>query len=763
MRHATIVLGLCLSLTATRAVYTAQSSTPAFTEVQKSFWSLQQVKKPAVPVVKAKQWVNNPIDAFVLAKLEEKQLQPNKPADKITLLRRVAIDLTGLVPTPEEIQAFVNDTSANAYEKVVDRLLASPAYGERWGRHWLDVARYADSNGYKADETRADIWRYRDYVIQAFNDDKPYDRFVREQIAGDELYPGDTDALVAMGFNRNWIDETNAAGLVIRRQETLDEITNVTGTAFLGMTFACARCHDHKYDPIPQKDYYRLQAFFANTSFGDGPIPLKDPVERKKYEEQYALWDSKTKVIRDEMSKLLEPLRRSKMEGGIKTFEDDVKEAILMDPSKRDPWQQMMYHTAEPRVAFDEEPDARTLRSLKGDAATRYTELKKDLAQFDALRPKALPRGQYMIDISSTAPATYVHLRGDPYSKGEEVQPGFLSILDPSDQKATPPAGLNTTGRRTVLANWLVDPKNPLTARVMVNRIWQYHFGTGIVATSGDFGRMGSRPTHPELLDYLASTFVENGWSMKKMHRLIVLSNTYRQSSDYQDKSAAADPDDKLLWRYNRHRMEAEAIRDSMLEVSGVLNSRMGGPGVFPPVPEGTISALSATAAAGGWSSEKDPAQNNRRSVYIFVRRNLRYPMLQEFDSPNTFEVWHTRKNTVTPVQALDILNNDLILNWARGLAGRILSESGRAAEPWENVDRAYKLAYGRGATADELKTAGAFLDKQTSIMAKRLAGSGEKPPLPANLADGMDPARAAAFVDLCQMLFASNEFLYIN
>jgi hypothetical protein len=462
MRHATIfLLGLCL-LTASAM---SSAEIPTFTDAQRSFWSLQPVKKPAVPRVKAPQLVGNPVDAFVLAKLEEKQLQPNKPADKITLLRRVTIDLTGLVPTPEEIQAFLSDNSPNAYEKVVDRLLASPAYGERWGRHWLDVARYADSNGYKADETRPDIWRYRDYVIQAFNEDKPFDRFVREQIAGDELYPGDHDALVAMGFNRHYIDETNAAGLVIRRQETLDEITNATAAAFLGVTFACARCHDHKYDPILQKDYYRFQAFFENTAFGDGPIPLKDPVERRLYEEQHAVWDSKTKAIREEMSQIVEPLRKTKAEGGIKTFEDDVKEAILMDPSKRDPWQQMMYHTASSRIGFDEEPDARTLRTLKGDASTRYAELKKQLAEFDSIKPKPLPRAQYMKDISATAPPTYIHERGNPYARGEEVQPGFLSILDPSDAKITPPPGLNSTGRRTALANWLTDPKNPLVAR----------------------------------------------------------------------------------------------------------------------------------------------------------------------------------------------------------------------------------------------------------------------------------------------------------
>ena len=758
MRHVTIVLSLCLA--ATCAVYSAETTT--FTDAQKSFWSLQPVKKPAVPAVKSQPAGSNPIDAFVLARLEEKQLQPNKPADRITLLRRVTIDLTGLVPTPEEIQAFVSDNSSTAYDKVVDRLLASPAYGERWGRHWLDIARYADSNGYKADETRADIWRYRDYVIKAFNDDKPYDRFIREQIAGDEIYPGDPEALVAMGFNRNWIDETNAAGLVIRRQETLDDITNTTGAAFLGMTFACARCHDHKYDPILQKDYYRLQAFFANTSFGDGPIPLKDPAERAKYQQQYAEWDARTKTIREEMNKIVGPLRRTKLEGGIKTFEDDVQAAILMDPSKRDPWQQMMYHTASPRVAFSEEPDARTLRTLKGDSATRYAELKTQLTAFDSLKPQPLPTGQYMIDISSTAPPTYVHTRGDPYAKGELVQPGFLSILDPGDAKIAPPAGLKSTGRRTVLANWLADSKNPLTARVMVNRVWQYHFGTGIVATPGDFGRMGSRPTHPELLDYLSSYFVENGWSMKTLHRLIVVSNTYRQSSDSQTKAAAADPDNKLLWRYSRRRMEAEAIRDSMLQVSGQLNTQQGGPGVFPPVPTGVVTALSATAAAGGWRAEKDAAQNNRRSVYIFVRRNLRYPMLQEFDNANTFDAAHTRKNTVTAPQSLDLLNSDLMLEWSRALAGRVLGETSKTSEPWEQVDRAFKVAYGRGASADELKEATAFLDKQTAIMAKRLAGE-EKPAMPLKMIEGMDPARAAAFVDLTQMLLASNEFLYIN
>jgi len=745
---------------ATLALYSAE--TRQFTDAQRSFWSLQPVKKPALPVVKNQQWVKNPIDAFILAKLQEQNLQPSPPADKLTLLRRVSEDVTGLPPTQEEIQQFLNDNSPSAYEKVVDRLLASPGYGERWGRHWLDVVRYADSNGFKADETRPNIWRYRDYVINSFNEDKPYDRFVKEQIAGDELYPGDPDALIAMGYNRNWIDETNAAALIPRRQETLEDMTAITGQAFLGLTYGCAKCHDHKFDPILQKDYYRLQAFFANTVAGDGPLPLKDPAARKKYEEQKALWEEKTKDIRAEMAKILEPLRAARIESGSHTFEQNVQAAIKKDASQRDPWEAVMYKTAEPRVTFDEEPDARTLRTLKGDSAKRYAELKKQLVEFDSLRPAKLPEGQFMVDLSSTAPPTYVLRGGNPDAKGEEVQPGFLSILDPTDAKVTPPRGINSTGRRSALANWLTDPKNPLGARVIVNRIWHYHFGHGIVATPGDFGKMGTRPTHPELLDYLAASFVENGWSMKKLNRMILLSNTYQQSADFQQVAAEKDPDDKLLWRWPRKRLEAEAIRDSMLSVSELLNTRMGGPGVFPPVPAGTISELSATAAAGGWKSEKDAAQNNRRSVYIFVRRNLRYPMLMEFDSANTFESCDFRKPTVTPAQALDLMNNDLVLDWARAFTGRVLNDSGLSPEA--QVERAFKLAYGRAPSKDEQKLASDFLARQIPIMQARLAsGSKDKPPVPSDLPAGIDAARAAAMVDLSQMLLNSNEFLYLN
>ena len=753
MRQRLVLLGVSLAMVV--GLYAADPH--VFNEAQRSFWSLQPVKKQVLPAVKDQSWVKSPIDAFVLAKLEEKELSPNTPADRLTVLRRATLDMTGLLPTREEIQHFQNDQSPDAWKQVVDRLLASPAYGERWARHWLDVARYADSDGFKVDGTRPNIWRYRDYVIKAFNQDKPYDRFVKEQIAGDELYPGDPEALVAMGFNRHWAHESNANALHARRQETLDDMTSVTAQAFLGLTFGCARCHDHKYDPILQKDYYRLQAFFANTSYGDGPLPLTDRAAQKKYEESKAAWEEKTKDIRAEMAKIEEPLLAAQV-----NLEPDVQASISLDAAKRDPIQAMLYHTAKKHEVLVKGLDVRSLKSLKDQDAKRYAELKKNLAEFDFLKPAPLPEAQFMVDLGVHAPPTHILRGGNWDAPGDEVQPGFLSILNPADAKVTPLG--NSTGRRSVLAAWLADPANPLVARVMVNRIWTNHFGRGIVATPGDFGRMGAKPTHPELLDFLAAEFKDNGWSMKKIHRMILLSNTYQQSSDFQAKSAEADPDNKLIWRYERHRMEAEAMRDSMLQVSGLLNPRAGGPGVYPPLPPGTMPESSAALGylAGAWVPEKDPGQNNRRSIYIFVRRNLRYPMMQEFDSANGLESCDLRRNTVTPLQSLDLLNNSLVLDWAQALAGRILDDSGLT--PAAQVERAFKLTYGREPSVEEQKIALEFLASQSSILAKRLAdGAKIKPRLPTSMPSGMDPARAAALVDLSHMLIDSNEFLYVN
>ena len=700
-----------------------------FTDQQRNYWAFQKVTKPAVPAVGAR----NPIDAFVAAKLASQNLQPNPPADKVTLLRRAYLDLTGLPPSPEDTQAFLADNSPAAFEKVVDRLLASPQYGERWGRHWLDLARYADSAGFKADETRPNVWRYRDYVIQSFNEDKPYDRFVKEQIAGDELYPDDAAARVATGFDRLWPDESNLANPILRRQEILNDITDTVGAVFMGMTYGCARCHDHKFDPILQKDYYRLQAFFANIR-NDDHASLLTGDQAAAYQQQRAEWENQTREIRAGMDTLLASVRAERLKEDIGMFPKEAQDAVFTPPEQRTPMQWQMYYRSASRLPSNRELE----RALKGDAKQRYADLQKELAKFDNLKPADPPVAEAIFDASRNAPPEYVLFKGVWDAPLDEVQPGVLSILDPTPAKIVAPEGLNSTGRRSALANWLTDPKNPLTARVMVNRIWQDHFGKGIVGTSSDFGVMGERPADPKLLDYLATNFVENGWSMKKMHRLIMLSNTYQQSSAYQEQAAKVDPDNKLLWRFDRRRLEGEVIRDSMLMAAGQLNLKMGGPGVFPPIPQGISNGSKYLA----WTPEKDPTEADRRSVYVFVKRNLRYPMFEAYDFPDTSESCPRRYATVSPTQPLVGMNDSLIRQWSRELADRVLNDSGLSPE--QQVERAFRIVFNRAPKEDERQAVLDFLNKQAGEI-------------------GGQTARAAAFVDFCQALLNSNEFLYVN
>jgi hypothetical protein len=740
-------LTLIVSLTAVSLL--AAELTKSFTPTQRRWWAFQKVVKPAVPTPTGRDWVKNDVDAFVLAKLEEKKLTPAPPADKVTLIRRATLDLIGLLPTPEEVQSFVSDNSPGAFAKVVDRLLASPRYGERWARHWLDLARYADSEGFKSDETRPNIWRYRDYVIDSFNQDKPYDRFVKEQIAGDELYPNDPAALIATGFNRHFPDESNARNLMQRRQELLNDITDTVSATFLGMTYGCARCHDHKFDPILHKDYYRLQAFFANTRIEDN-ASLESPERRRELAEKRAVWEEKTKDIRAEMDKVVEPQIASLYKEIFDKFPPEIQECITTAAGERTPIQWQMYYKARTQLEHTPEEAAKKLR---GPAAKRWAELKTELAKFNDIKPPDAPVAQAMIDNGKDAPVTHVLAVGVYDAYKEEVQPGFLSIIDPSDAKITPPEGINSSGRRSALANWLADPQNPLSTRVMANRIWHYHFGRGIVGSPSDFGVMGERPANKELLDYLTATFVENGWSIKKMHRLIMLSNTYQQSTKFNPEAAKIDPEDKLTWRYNRHRLEGEAIRDAMLEVSGRLNLKMGGRGVFPPLPEGVDPR-------GGWKRNEDPAETQRRSVYTFVRRNTRYPMFEVFDMPDTHESCPRRNTTVTAPQALELLNNELVLDWSKSLAGKVLNDGGLTPEA--QVDRAYRLTFSRTPTEVERKTALEFLTRQSAILAERMT-TDEKTPLPDNLPQGFEKVRAAALVDLCHALLNSNEFVYLN
>jgi hypothetical protein len=689
---------------------------------KKNHWSWKAPVRPEPPPVRDRGWVRNPIDAFVLAKLEAAGLKPADPAPREALIRRVTLDLTGLPPTPAEVDAFVRDRAPDAWERVIDRLLASPQYGERWGRHWLDLARFAESNGYEFDEARPDAWRYRDYVIRAFNADKPFDRFIKEQLAGDELYPGNAEALVATGFNVLGPDMTDASDKAQRRQNTLDDMTDTAGLAFLGLTVGCARCHDHKFEPIPQADYYRLQAFFTPAEFRRD-LPIAGREQRAAYETALREYNELIKPTRSALARLEEPYRKRLYEAKFARLADEARAAHQTPVGKRSAAQQALVEkTARLLVVTPQEVD----KALDAADRARHKELQEQLKKFDGKRPAALPVALGVQDAGGSPPRTFRLERGELGSPAEEVQPGWPRILAPDFQpepaRVVPPRPA-TTGRRAALANWVAGPDNPLTARVMVNRLWQHHFGRGIVRTPSDFGVRGEPPSHAELLDWLAAEFVERGWSVKAMHRLMLLSATYQQSTRASPESLAQDPGNKLLGRMNRLRLEGEIIRDSLLAVSGRLNLRMGGPGVFPPVP--------AELRQGGkdWTASPNPRDHVRRSVYIFARRNLRFPFLEAFDLPDSNMSCPKRERSTTAPQALALLNASDVLEAAQALAARVAKE---APSEEERIALAYRLALGRRPSATEARLSREFL-----------AG--------------------APLSELCRALFNLNEFVYLD
>ena len=713
-----------------------------FTQRQREFWSFQPVKSQVPPATRNAGWARTPIDAFILSKLEAKQITPAVAADKVTLLRRATFDLTGLAPTPEQVAAFQADQSPQAFEKIVDRLLASPRYGERWGRHWLDLARFAESEGFKSDEARPNAWRYRDYVIESFNNNKPYDRFVQEQIAGDEIWPLSAEARVATGFHRSYPDESNARNLMQRRQEILDDVTDTTGAVFMGLTYGCARCHNHKFDPILHVDYYRLQAFFANTA-ADDHISMMSPDQTAVFKQAKASWEEKTAPVRTQIAALLEPVKHRNIQDYFEKYPPELQTMILKPAAARNPYETQMWAKAKPYLEMS---DVDAARQLKGEQKKSYDGLKAELDRFQDVDPGEFPEGMGMKDLGGVAPATHVLAVGVYNAPREQVQPGFLTLLDAKPASIAPLP--NSTGRRTALARWLTEPQNPLTARVMVNRIWHYHFGRGIAGTPSDFGIMGERPTHPELLDWLASEFIKDGWNVKRMHKLIMLSAVYQQSSDFRSEAAEIDPNNRLLWAFNRQRLESEVIRDASLEVSGLLNLKSGGPSVYPELPEGMLTPR------GGWKVTKSD-DRNRRSVYIFVKRNARYPMMEALDMPDTHESCSRREVTTTAPQALTMLNDKVALEWARALAGRAL------ASP-DPVNRVFQLAYSRKPDGWEKDTVATFLEKQKKVIAARVS-AGQPLALPSALPDGVEREFAAAFVDFCQMILNSNEFVYRN
>jgi hypothetical protein len=744
------VIAVALSLCAAISISAAEK---VFTDKDREHWAFQPVRRPQVPAAKAD---TNPIDAFVDAKLKEKGLSRNPLAERRTWLRRASLDLLGLPPTPEEVDEFLSDQSADPYGAAVDRMLASPRYGERWGRHWLDLARYAESEGFKADETRPNAWRYRDYVIKSFNDDKPYDRFVQEQIAGDEMWPESAEAKVATGFNRHYPDESNARNLMQRRQEILNDITDTVGAVFTGLTYGCARCHDHKFDPILQSDYYRLQAFFANAAANDN-IALADRDAMAEYNRKLAIWEEKTKDIRDELEKIAAPKRREIIKDYVDKYPPEIQAALAKTADERSPYECQMVAKAEqylnPKSHQYLAPDFAVVGKLRGDAKKRWDELHEELDEFKSLHPGPMPIGTGMVDLSDTAPKTYSLKRGNYDAPKDEVQPGFLTLISAKPADIIKPATLKSTGRRTALAKLLTDPENPLTARVMVNRIWHYHFGRGIVGTPSDFGLKGDRPTHPELLDWLATEFVKNGWSMKYMHRLIMTSEAYKQASSSRVDAVAIDPEDKLLWRFPRHRLEGETIRDEALAVSGMLNTKMGGPSVFPELPVGL-------EGRGGWKVTPNREERNRRSIYVFVRRNTRYPMFETFDMPDTHESCARRNVTTSPLQALTMLNDKVSLEWAENFAGRVLKESGDDEE--KQIHAAYQLALARAPSADETTLVKRFFSEHEKIVKERVVED-EPVSLPAGFPTDGDKISGATLVDFCHTLLNSNEFVYLN
>ena len=737
----------------------------SFTPQQRAHWAFQPVIRPAPGPTEDRDWIRNPIDGFVLAKLTAVGIEPAPPATRTTLIRRLALDLTGLPPTPAEVAAFVEDDAPDAYERLVERLLASPHYGERWGRHWLDLARYAESGGFEHDIVRPTAWRYRDYVVGAFNADRPYDRFVQEQIAGDELWPDRPDARLATAFNRHYAEEPNQKDLLLARQETLHDITSVVGSTFLGLTFGCAQCHDHKFDPITQRDYYRLQAFFAAVNHDDH-LPMVSAAEVREYERQLSIWEDATAAIRQQMYDMLEPLRKWTPEQLLNRYPDYVIEAMRTPAAERDPnqeWMASLLETKvcgtcpiEPKPYLDPGFRARA-RRLKGEAKERFEQLEAKLEEFAHLRPKDLPRGTGIYDVSANPPATHVLGNGLYTNPGEEVQPRFPSVLDSEAPFIVPTADGQSTGRRSALARWLADPENPLVARVMVNRIWHHHLGRGIVATPSDFGFMGERPTHPELLDWLASEFVASGWSVKHMHRLIVGSSTYRQAAaagptTAPEQARTPDPFNKLLWKFPARRLEGEIVRDAALSVAGVLTTTVGGPSVRPPLPDGV------PVPTGGWQETQSAGDYRRRSVYVFVKRNMPLPLLATFDFPDTHESCAARSRTTTAPQALSLLNGQEPSEWARAFAGRVLDTAGSSTT--RQIEEANLLAYGRVPSPREKDVALTFLERQARIVADRPEGHAPAA-TPDSLPPGVSPEHAAALVDYCLMLLNTNEFVY--
>jgi hypothetical protein len=644
-------------------------------EKEKGWWAYQAVKLPEVPAGKSA----HPIDRFIEARLAKDGLTPSGEAERGVLIRRVTFDATGLPPTPEEVAAFVQSTDPLAYEKLVDRLLATPAYGQRMARAWLDLVRYADSDGFRIDDFRPTAWRYRDYVIQAYNDNKPYDRFIQEQIAGDELFPGDPQALTALGYLRHWIYEYNNRDARSQWDNILNDVTDTTGDVFLGAGMQCARCHDHKFDPILQRDYYALRSFFNNT------LPVEDRIawttkEAGEHARKLAAWEKETQSIRDEIAALEKKYRETATRKAIEIFPDDVQEMMNKPEAQRTPYEQQVAALAWRQVDYEY---GRLDRSIKGEASVKHADLKRKLAEHDKQKPAEPP---FVLSVRETGAQG---LDAVIPKKNTVVPPAFLTVLSTSypaePAKIEPVASGASTGRRTALARWLTEKSNPFTARLAMNRLWQLNFRRGLAPYASDFGRLGEPPSHPELLDWLSAEFMAKGWDQKAMHRLILTSAAYRRSSLHPDPKDGQlkDPQNALLWRFQPQRLESEQIRDAIFTACGDLKTeKQAGPSVVYGEPV--------------------------RSIFTRIMRNNRDPLADVFDAPQWFSSASSRDVTTTPIQSLLLLNSPFMLKRGEALAARVVKEA--PGDEAAQVRRLYQILFARLPSADEARRAVSFL-----------------------------------------------------
>ena len=758
------------------------SDADLITEEERSFWSFQPVRRPTVPAVKNADQVRTAIDAFVLRKLEAGGFSLSPDADRLALLRRVSFDLLGLPPTPEMVREFVEDESPDAYERLVDRLLALPDYGDRWGRHWLDVAGYADSEGYTIDDPeRAWAWKYRDWVIQSLNDDKPFDEFIREQLAGDEMVkppyaelPSEEIAkLIATGFLRMAPDGTGggADDVELAKNEVMAETIKIVSSSLLGLTVGCAQCHDHRYDPIPQSDYYRLRAIFEpayDWKKWKAPNTRRVSLYTEANKAEAAEIEEKAKAILDERTKKQNEFIEATFEKELAKLPEDMqpaaREARETDAKKRTPEQKELI---------------KKFPSLNVSAGSLYlydskaaAELKKMADEAAALR-ETKPQEQFvraLTEVPGSVPKTFLFARGDHEQPKQELEPAGLTVLNDNSESAKLPLNdgqLPTTGRRLAWAQRLTNGEHPLVARVLVNRIWMHHFGRGLVATAGDFGFLGNRPTHPELLDWLASEFVASGWSLKHLQRVILTSSVYRQagvSSVVADANSEStpemvDPDNALYWQFPLRRLQAETVRDAVLAVTGRLNPKRHGeavPVMADLVGQFVIGKENLNAGRPGAVIDMQ-GEDLRKSVFIQWRRSRPLTVLDTFDLPRMEPNCEQRNASTVATQSLFLMNSSFVTEMAEDFATRIRSEAG--TNSGEQVRLAWQLALTRAATDAEVNDALTFLEHQTQHFT-------EKPVMVRDEKEKKDVPRDAgevALANLCQLLLSSNEFLYVD